>query len=66
MVTFGYLRASDFHHSIILFMKGLGYARRVDEAFQLLETVEQGTAVGSPKLSSSLLYGLLNALIEAG
>ncbi|KAJ4959447.1 hypothetical protein NE237_026558 [Protea cynaroides] len=47
-------------------LKGLGEARRIDEAFQLLESVEQGTAPGSPKLSPSLIYGLLNALIEAG
>ncbi|XP_059645308.1 pentatricopeptide repeat-containing protein At5g10690 [Cornus florida] len=47
-------------------LKGLGDARRIDEAFQLLESVEQGTAVGRPKLSAPLIYGLLNALIEAG
>ena len=47
-------------------VKGLGLARRIDEAFQILESVEQGTAVGSPKLSAPLIYGLLNALIEAG
>ncbi|OVA10234.1 CBS domain [Macleaya cordata] len=47
-------------------LKGLGEARRIDEAFQLLESMEQGTIVGSPKLSPTLIYGLLNALIEAG
>uniref|UniRef100_A0A5B7BNC4 CBS domain-containing protein n=1 Tax=Davidia involucrata TaxID=16924 RepID=A0A5B7BNC4_DAVIN len=47
-------------------LKGLGDARRIDEAFQLLESVEQGNAVGSPKLSAPLIYGLLNALIETG
>lgn len=47
-------------------MKGLGKARRIDEAFQLLESVEQGSAIGSPKLSAPLIYGLLNALVEAG
>ncbi|XP_048332396.1 pentatricopeptide repeat-containing protein At5g10690 isoform X2 [Ziziphus jujuba] len=47
-------------------LKGLGKARRIDEAFQLLESVERGTAVGSPKLSLPLIYGLLNALVEAG
>jgi hypothetical protein len=47
-------------------VKGLGLARRIDEAFKILESVEQGTAVGSPKLSAPLIYGLLNALIEAG
>ncbi|KAK4558770.1 hypothetical protein RGQ29_008155 [Quercus rubra] len=47
-------------------LKGLGLARRIDEAFQLLESVEQGIAVGNPKLSAPLIYGLLDALIEAG
>ncbi|XP_030947798.1 pentatricopeptide repeat-containing protein At5g10690 isoform X2 [Quercus lobata] len=47
-------------------LKGLGLARRIDEAFELLESVEQGTAVGNPKLSAPLIYGLLDALIEAG
>ncbi|POO03839.1 Tetratricopeptide-like helical domain containing protein [Trema orientale] len=47
-------------------LKGLGEARRVDEAFQLLESVERGTAVGRPKLSAPLVFGLLNALVEAG
>lgn len=40
--------------------------RKVDEAFQLLESVEKGTAPGNPKLSASLIFGLLNAIIEAG
>ncbi|XVF48184.1 hypothetical protein PTKIN_Ptkin03bG0170200 [Pterospermum kingtungense] len=47
-------------------LKGLGRARRIDEAFQLLESVEQGNAAGKPKLSAQLIYGLLNALTEAG
>ncbi|XP_045813649.1 pentatricopeptide repeat-containing protein At5g10690 [Trifolium pratense] len=47
-------------------LKGLGKAHRFDEAFQLLESVENGTAVGSPKLSAPLVFGLLNALTEAG
>lgn len=47
-------------------MKGLGKARRIDEAFQLLESVENGTAMGRPKLSAQLVFGLLNALIEVG
>lgn len=46
-------------------LKALGEARRIDEAFQILESVEKGTAVGSPKLSARLICGLLNALIEA-
>lgn len=47
-------------------VKGLGLARRTDEAFQLLESMEQDSAVGCPKLSAPIIYGLLNALIEAG
>ncbi|KAJ0090623.1 hypothetical protein Patl1_12681 [Pistacia atlantica] len=47
-------------------LKGLGESRRIDEAFQILEAVEKGAAVGSPKLSAPLICGLLNALIEAG
>ncbi|KAK7293672.1 hypothetical protein RJT34_16544 [Clitoria ternatea] len=47
-------------------LKGLGEARRVDEAFELLESVGNGTAIGSPMLSAPLIFGLLNALIEAG
>ncbi|XP_008466304.2 pentatricopeptide repeat-containing protein At5g10690 isoform X3 [Cucumis melo] len=47
-------------------LKGLGEARKIDEAFQLLESVEEGTAIGGPTLSAPLIYGLLNALIEAG
>ena len=44
-------------------LKGLGLAQRIDEAFQLLESMEQGTAI---KLSPPLIYCLLNTLIEAG
>lgn len=44
----------------------MGDARRIDQAFELLEAIEQGTAVGSPYLSSPLVSGLLNSLIEAG
>ncbi|KAJ8763788.1 hypothetical protein K2173_003570 [Erythroxylum novogranatense] len=47
-------------------LKGLGEARRVDEAFQILESIEKGTTAGSPKLSAPILFGLLNALIDAG
>ncbi|KAG7024513.1 Pentatricopeptide repeat-containing protein [Cucurbita argyrosperma subsp. argyrosperma] len=47
-------------------LKGLGEARKIDEAFQLLESVEEGTAIGSPTLSAPLIYGVLNALTEAG
>ncbi|KAL9227212.1 hypothetical protein vseg_002933 [Gypsophila vaccaria] len=47
-------------------LKGLGKARRIDEAFQFLEAVERGDAVGNPKLSVPLLHGLLNALVDSG
>lgn len=47
-------------------MKGLGKARRIDEAFQMMESIEKGTALGNPKLSSALVYGLLDSLINAG
>ncbi|KAL5973979.1 hypothetical protein ACLOJK_030639 [Asimina triloba] len=52
--------------AVIVYWKGLGEAQRTDEAFQLLESVERGTAAGSPQLSPSLIYGLLNALLEGG
>ncbi|XP_073121798.1 pentatricopeptide repeat-containing protein At5g10690-like isoform X2 [Henckelia pumila] len=45
--------------------KGLGDAGRIDEAFQLLESVELSTAVGNRQLSEALICGLLNALIES-
>ncbi|GAB4836913.1 hypothetical protein Ancab_001824 [Ancistrocladus abbreviatus] len=47
-------------------LKGLGEAGRVDEAFQLLESVECGDASGNPELTAALLCGLLNALIDSG
>lgn len=47
-------------------VKGLGKSRRVDEAFQILESVQDGTAAGSPRLSAQLIYGLLNAILETG
>lgn len=46
-------------------LKGLGDAQRIDEAFQVLESVEKGTAVGSPQLSAQMICGLLNALTES-
>ncbi|XP_072987232.1 pentatricopeptide repeat-containing protein At5g10690 [Typha latifolia] len=49
-----------------ILVKGLGEARRVDEAFEILESIELGTATGNPRLSPQLIYGLLNALLEAG
>ncbi|EEF46790.1 pentatricopeptide repeat-containing protein, putative [Ricinus communis] len=47
-------------------LKGLGEARRIDEAFQILESLEQGSAKGNVKLSAPIVVGLLNAIIEAG
>ncbi|XP_065851513.1 pentatricopeptide repeat-containing protein At5g10690 isoform X1 [Euphorbia lathyris] len=47
-------------------LKGLGKARKIDEAFQMLESLEQGSAVGNTKLSAPLIIGLLNAIIETG
>lgn len=44
----------------------MGHARRFDEAFQIIESVEDGTATGSPMLSARLFYGLLNAILEKG
>ncbi|KAH9623888.1 hypothetical protein KSS87_022937 [Heliosperma pusillum] len=57
-------RVDDVSYGTLI--KGLGKARRIDEAFQFLEAVEQGDAVGNPKLSVPLLHGLLNALVDAG
>ncbi|XP_057766798.1 LOW QUALITY PROTEIN: pentatricopeptide repeat-containing protein At5g10690 [Salvia miltiorrhiza] len=47
-------------------LKGLGAAQRINEAFQVLESVEKGTAVGDPQLSAEMICGLLNALTESG
>ncbi|WCJ30512.1 Pentatricopeptide repeat-containing protein At5g10690 [Euphorbia peplus] len=47
-------------------LKGLGKARKIDEAFQMLESLEQGSAVGNAKLSAPIIVGLLNAIIETG
>jgi hypothetical protein len=47
-------------------LKGLGIARRIDEAFEILESIEKDTSVGCPRLSPHLICGFLNTLIEAG
>ncbi|KAJ3677136.1 hypothetical protein LUZ60_002860 [Juncus effusus] len=49
-----------------ILLKGLGQAKRVDEAFQIIESVQDGTAVGNPILSHRLISGLLNAILESG
>ncbi|GJM98782.1 hypothetical protein PR202_ga15820 [Eleusine coracana subsp. coracana] len=46
--------------------EGLGIARRIDQAFEVLESIEKDTTIGSPRLSPHLICGFLNALIEAG
>eukprot|EP00270_Netrium_digitus_P010029 TRINITY_DN307_c0_g2_i1.p1 TRINITY_DN307_c0_g2~~TRINITY_DN307_c0_g2_i1.p1 ORF type:complete len:815 (+),score=290.51 TRINITY_DN307_c0_g2_i1:180-2447(+) len=47
-------------------LKGLGQARRLDDAFELLERMEDGTAPGRPELTSVHLNLLINACAEAG
>ncbi|XP_039795291.1 pentatricopeptide repeat-containing protein At5g10690-like isoform X2 [Panicum virgatum] len=49
-----------------ILLKGLGIARRIDEAFEILESIEKDSLIGSPRLSPHLICGFLNALIEAG
>uniref|UniRef100_A0A0E0ESH0 CBS domain-containing protein n=1 Tax=Oryza meridionalis TaxID=40149 RepID=A0A0E0ESH0_9ORYZ len=49
-----------------ILLKGLGIARRIDDAFEILESIEKDTSIGSPRLSPHLICGFLNALIEAG
>ncbi|CAN6217743.1 unnamed protein product [Urochloa humidicola] len=49
-----------------ILLKGLGIARRIDEAFEALESIEKDSSIGSPRLSPHLICGFLNALIEAG
>nr|CAD1825515.1 unnamed protein product [Ananas comosus var. bracteatus] len=49
-----------------ILLKGLGKARMVDEAFHILESVDLGTAARNPRLSPQVIYGLLNAILEAG
>ncbi|KAI3898999.1 hypothetical protein MKW92_011277 [Papaver armeniacum] len=49
-----------------ILLKGLGEARRIDEAFQLIESMERPTVLGNPGMSPEVIYGFFNALIEAG
>lgn len=46
--------------------QGLGEAHRLDDAFELLEEIEAGTAPGNPVLSDVHLNTLVNACVEAG
>eukprot|EP00897_Mesotaenium_endlicherianum_P009715 jgi/Mesen1/8772/ME000524S08067 len=47
-------------------LKGLGQAKRLDDAFELLERMESGTAPGRPELTEVHLNTLMNACAEAG
>ncbi|BFI23866.1 protein MpPPR_61 [Marchantia polymorpha subsp. ruderalis] len=47
-------------------LRGLGEARRLDDAFELVETIVGGQAPGSPKLTDVHLNTLVNACVEAG
>lgn len=47
-------------------VQGLGHAHRLDDAFELLEAIEAGTAPGKPVLSDVHLNTLVNACVEAG
>ena len=51
---------------VAIHLKGLGIARRIDEAFEILESIEKDSSIGSPRLYPHLICGFLNALIEAG
>ena len=47
-------------------MQGLGQAKRLDDAFELLEKMEAGSAPGQPHLTDVHLNTLVNACAEAG
>eukprot|EP00850_Spirogloea_muscicola_P010366 SM000060S19698 [mRNA] locus=s60:584769:590244:- [translate_table: standard] len=47
-------------------IKGLGQAKRLDDAFELLESMENGTAPGRPQLNAVHINTLINACAEAG
>ncbi|KAJ7556432.1 hypothetical protein O6H91_05G083500 [Diphasiastrum complanatum] len=49
-----------------ILLKGLGEARRLDEAFELLESIDTGTAPGKPQLTAVHLNTLVNACADAG
>ena len=46
--------------------QGLGRARRLDDAFEVLEAMESGTAPGRPALTAVHLNTLVNACADAG
>ncbi|CAI7852778.1 unnamed protein product [Closterium sp. NIES-53] len=47
-------------------LKGLGRAKRLDDAFEVLEAMEDGTAPGRPELTAVHLNTLVNACADAG
>lgn len=49
-----------------ILIKGLGESRMLDEAFELVEALENGTAPGGPPLTEVHLRTLLNAFADAG
>ncbi|KAI3961463.1 hypothetical protein MKX01_001199 [Papaver californicum] len=49
-----------------ILLKGLGEARRINEAFQLIESMERPSVLGNPGMPPEVIYGFFNALIEAG
>lgn len=49
-----------------ILLKGLCEAQRLDEAYELLESIERGIAPGHPKLLEWLVQTLLNAFLETG
>jgi hypothetical protein len=52
--------------TVACFGQGLGEARRLDDAFELLESMEAGTAPGQPELTNVHLNTLVNACADAG
>lgn len=49
-----------------ILIKGLCEAQRLDEAYELLESIERGIAPGHPKLLERFIQTLLNAFLETG
>eukprot|EP00245_Coleochaete_scutata_P003892 TRINITY_DN1591_c0_g1_i1.p1 TRINITY_DN1591_c0_g1~~TRINITY_DN1591_c0_g1_i1.p1 ORF type:complete len:715 (-),score=135.95 TRINITY_DN1591_c0_g1_i1:280-2424(-) len=47
-------------------LKGLGQAGRLDDAFEVLESMEAGTAPGRPEVTEVHINTLMNACAEAG
>lgn len=64
MVRQGGVGADSITYGTLL--KGLGQAKRLDDAFELLESMEAGRAPGRPQLTEVHLNTLINACAEAG